>query len=151
MSLARQTQMAAVRAAEHRRLLAELGELATDVDRCERTIAETMEELNAVNAKYQGPRNTRQDVEYLTVLLECAKKKLAWEKKIASLQKRAPALLEAMTRILNDQDFPPTPEIRVEMLKSLQMVQAALTRLHGQPIQTEESHAPEGNGGGGGS
>jgi hypothetical protein len=133
MSLARQTEMAAVRAAEHRRLLAEFSQLATDVERCERTIAEAMDELNAVNAKFQGQRNTRQDVEYLTALLECAKKKLVWEKKIASLQKRAPALLEAMTRILDDQDFPPTPEIRVEMLKSLQAVQAALSKLQGQP------------------
>jgi hypothetical protein len=61
-------------------------------------------------------------------------------KKIASLQKRAPTLLEAMTRILNDQDFPPAPEIKVEMLKALQSVQAALSRLQGQPA--EQSNVP---------
>jgi hypothetical protein len=89
MSLARQTQMAAVRASEHRRLLAELSQLATDVGRCERMIAEVMDGLNAVNARYQGQRNTRQDVEYLTALLECAKKKLVWERRLPAC-KNAP-------------------------------------------------------------
>ncbi|HWD20620.1 MAG TPA: hypothetical protein VHB20_15235 [Verrucomicrobiae bacterium] len=135
----RYTQMAQVRAAERRRVLEELNQLAADIRRCEETIALVMAELNAVNAKYQGPRTTRQDVEYLTVLLECAKRKLAWEKQIASLHKRAPELLAGMMKILNDQDFPPSDEVKAEMLQALQVVQAALERL--QPTEPPASPA----------
>jgi hypothetical protein len=123
--------MAQVRAAERQRTLAELNQLAVDIGRCERTIASVMAELNAVNAKYQGPRATRDDVEYLTVLLDCAKKKLAWEKQITSLKKRAPNLLESMTRLLTDKDYPPTDAVKDEMLRALQVIQGALERLQG--------------------
>jgi hypothetical protein len=128
--------MAQVRAAERQRTLGELHELATDIGRCERTITAVMSELTTVNAKYQGPRTTRQDVEYLTVLLDCAKKKLAWEKQITSLKKRAPALLEAMTRLLGDKDYPPTDAVKEEMLRALQTIQGALERL--QATETPE-------------
>jgi hypothetical protein len=129
MSNDRYNQMAGVRAAERRRLLLELKQLAADMGRCERTIQSVMAELTSVNTKYETPRTTRQDVEYLTILLDCARKKLAWEKQISSLQKRAPALLESMTRVLSDTDFPPTEEMKTEMLQSLQAVQMALERL----------------------
>jgi chromosome segregation ATPase len=125
----RYTQKVQLKAAEQRRLLAELKELAVSVNRCENTITALMGELNSANAKYQGQRATQQEVEYLTILLACAKRKLAWEKQIASLQKRAPALLAEMTTTLNDQDFPPTDEMKAEMMHSLQIVQAALNRL----------------------
>ena len=85
--------------------------------------------MNSANAQFQGQRSTAQEVEYLTILLACAKRKLAWEKQIGSLQKRAPALLAKMTGILNDQYFPPTEELKAEMMHSLQIVQAALERL----------------------
>lgn len=129
MSTDRYTQMAKVRAAEHQRILAELKQLAVDIGRCERSIGAVMAELTAVNAKYTAERTTRQDVEYLTVLLDCAKRKLAWEKQMASLQKRAPAALESMARVLNDQNYPPADAVKVEMLASLQRVQEALQRL----------------------
>src|SRR5258708_18438463 len=90
---------ARIKAAEHQRLLAELKELAVSVNRCQETVTSLMTELNAANEKFQGQRSTSQEVEYLTILLACAKRKLAWEKQIASLQKRAPALLAEMTRI----------------------------------------------------
>jgi hypothetical protein len=125
----RHIQKAQLKIAERQRILAELNQLAVDVERCERTIGAVMAELNAVNTKYQGQRTTRQDVEYLTVLLDSAKKKLAWEKQIASLRKRAPALLENMTRTLDDKDYPPTEEMKAAMLRSLQIVQSALERL----------------------
>src|SRR4051794_16152954 len=96
------TQKAQIKAAEHRRLLAELQELAMSVNRCQDTITSLMADLNSANSKFQGQRSTRDEVDYLTVLLACAKRKLAWEKQIASLQKRAPALLTEMTRLLND-------------------------------------------------
>jgi len=61
--------------------------------------------------------------------LECAKKKLAWEKIIASLQKRTPQLLERMSKLIHDPQNTPSEETRSEMLGSLQSVQAAMERL----------------------
>jgi hypothetical protein len=129
MSADRLTQRLQIKAAERRKTLGELKELAVDIDRCQETIVSVMAELNSVNAKYQGERSTRQEVEYLTVLLACAKKKLAWEKQIASLQNRAPKLLERMSATMTDPDLPPTEETKAEMLQSLQSVQKALARL----------------------
>jgi len=123
------SQTAQIKAADRRRSLAALKQLAVDIGRCQETIASVLVELNSVNAKHQGPRSTRQEVQYLTVLLSCAKRKLAWEKQIASLQKRAPALLEEMTAVMNDTDFPPTEELKADMLNSLQSVREALERL----------------------
>jgi len=132
MSLERYTQTAHVKAKERQKVLAELQQLASDIERCQETITAVMAELSAVNAKYQGERSTRQEVEYLTVLLACAKKKLVWEKQIASLKKRAPDLLENMSKIMNDRDHPPTEELKAAMLRSLQIVQGALERLQAQ-------------------
>ena len=129
MSAERYTQLYQIKAAEARRALEELNQLASDVERCERTIASVMAELNSVNTKFAGPRTTQQDVEYLTVLLHCAKSKLEWEKKITGLRKRAPVVLESMTKVLNEPDFPPTEEMKGEMLRALQAVQSALERL----------------------
>ena len=131
MSSDRYSQMLNIKAAECRKAVDELNQLAADIGRCEQTITAVMTELNAVNQKFSGPRTTGDDVEYLTILLDCAKKKLEWEKKISSLRKRAPGILENMTKILSDPDFPPPPDAQVEMLRSLQTVQSALTRLQG--------------------
>jgi hypothetical protein len=62
-------------------------------------------------------------------LLKCANKKLAWEKQIASMQKRTPATLEKMALLLNDPKNPPADAVRVQMLQALQGVQAAMARL----------------------
>ncbi|HWY75868.1 MAG TPA: hypothetical protein VN281_09640 [Verrucomicrobiae bacterium] len=135
-SVDRYTQKANIKAAERRRILAEVNQLATDIARCERTIGSVVTELNSVNAKYQGPRTTREEIEFLKVLLDCAKRKLAWEKQIASLKRRAPAVLDDMTKIMNDTDHPLTDELKTEMLQALQSVQGALQRL--QAIQTND-------------
>lgn len=134
VSVNRYTEKANIKAAERRRVLAEVNQLAVNIGRCERTIASVMADLNMVNAKYQGTRNTHEEVEFLKVLLDCAKRKLAWEKQIASLKKRAPALLESMTGIMNDHDHPPTEELKAEMLRALQLIQSALGRL--QALET---------------
>ena len=136
MSVDRYTQRAHIKSAERRRILAEVNQLAADIARCELTIGSVMSDLNSVNAKYQGTRTTREEVEFLKVLLDCAKRKLAWEKQIASLKKRAPALLESMTKIMNDTDHPPSEELKIEVLRSLQSVQGALQRL--QAVETSE-------------
>jgi hypothetical protein len=107
----------------------ELNTLVRDIERAEKTILDLQTELAAVNTRYPSPRTTRQDVGYLTDLLKCANKKLAWEKQIASMQKRTPGTLEKMTFLLNDPKNPPTDSMRVDMLKALQGVQAAMARL----------------------
>jgi hypothetical protein len=86
-------------------------------------------ELEQVNRKHAERKSTREDIAYLTDLLRCANKKLAWEKQIASLQKRTPDLLLRMTAVLNDEKNPPTDEIRASMLSALHGVQAAMERL----------------------
>jgi hypothetical protein len=132
----RYTQKVHIKAAEHRKILADVNQLAMDIGRCEKTIGSVMAELNSANTKYSGERNTRQEVELLKILLDCAKRKLAWEKQIASLKKRAPALLESMVRVMNDKDFPPSSEMSAEMLNALKLVQGALERL--QAVEVSE-------------
>jgi hypothetical protein len=134
MSVNRYTEKGHLKAAQRQKVLAEVNQLAADIARGERTINSVMENLNVVNAKFQGPRTTREEVEFLKVLLDCAKKKLAWETQIASLKKRAPALLERMGTIMNDSEHPPSDELKMEMLRSLQSIQGALERL--QQVET---------------
>jgi hypothetical protein len=107
----------------------DLEAIAKDVERSEKTLLSLNCELQAANAKYQGPRNTREDIAYLTSLLECAKRKLAWEKQIASLQKRTPLLMERMAALMNDPKAPPSAQVREQMMRSLQSIQAAMERL----------------------
>lgn len=110
-------------------VISELNTLVQDIERCEKTIVDLQNELAAVNAKYPSPRTTRQDIGYLTDVLKCANKKLAWEKQIASMQKRTPGTLEKMAALLNDPKNPPADDMRTEMLRALQGVQAAMERL----------------------
>jgi len=115
--------------AQQQRAVAELNLVARDIERCEKTIGELQKELQSINSKYQGPRTTREDIAYLEDLLKCANKKLTWEKHIASLQKRTPALLEEVVKVVNDPNAAPDPETRANVLKSLQAVQGAMERL----------------------
>jgi hypothetical protein len=116
-------------------VVSELNTLVRDIERCEKTIVDLQGELTAVNSKYPSPRTTRQDVAYLTDLLKCATKKLAWEKQIASMQKRTPATLQKMAELLNDEKNPPADAMKVEMMRALQGVQGAMERL--QNLKTE--------------
>lgn len=115
----------------------ELNTLVRDIERAEKTILDLQTELVAVNAKYPSPRTTRQDIGYLTDLLKCANKKLAWEKQIASMQKRTPATLEKMSQLLNDEKNPPADEMRAMMLQALHGVQSAMERLQGMKTNEE--------------
>lgn len=115
--------------AKEQQLIRELNAISSDIDRCEHTLTALTNDLAAVNAKYQGSRTTRQDVEYLTGLLDCAKRKLAWEKQLASIRKRTPAVLERMAALLgNSQPSAAEPQ-RLELLQALQRVQGAMERL----------------------
>ena len=77
-------------------VLHELETLVKDIERAENTITTLKAELEEVNVKHQGRTTTRDDIAYLTDLVRCANKKLAWEKQIASLQKRTPDIMERM-------------------------------------------------------
>jgi hypothetical protein len=129
MSASKQLKESQRAAQKHLQLIAELQELVEDITRCEKTITTLQAELNETNKKYARERTTKEDVEFLTVLLECAKRKLAWEKQIASLRKRTPELLERMSSFLNDPVNPPTAETRQQILESLQAVQATMEKL----------------------
>jgi hypothetical protein len=120
-------QRAAVR---HQQVISELKGLVKDIERCEKTMTRLKTELEAANSKYPMPRTTRDDVAYLSALLECAKKKLAWEKQIASLQKRTPELLQEMMGFINDPKNPPPDSVRAGMLQTLESVRNAMEKLH---------------------
>jgi hypothetical protein len=126
--------------ARQQQVIHELNAIVKDIERSEKLIVALNQDLQAVNSKFQGPRNTRDDVAYLTALLECAKRKLAWEKQISSLQKRTPSLMERMSEIMHDPKAPPSVETRDQMLKALQAIQAAMERLQGaNPTATEST------------
>jgi cell shape-determining protein MreC len=114
---------------EQQEIVSSLQTLIADIERCENTIVALQTELEQVNRRHAERKTTRDDIAYLTDLLKCANRKLAWEKQIASLQKRTPDLLLRMTAVLNDEKNPPTEEIRASMLSALQGVQAAMERL----------------------
>ncbi len=135
MSL-RELRLAEKSVARQRQVVSELNTIVRDIERCERTIHDLQTELGEINTKFAGPRDTRQDIDYLSSLLACAKKKLAWEKTISSLQKRTPQILEEMANVLNDPQNPPQEPLRSEMLRALQGVQGAMERLQKiQPVQ----------------
>jgi hypothetical protein len=124
--------------AAQQQVIRDLNAIVKDIERSEKFIVALNRDLQEVNTRFKGPRTTRDDVAYLTGLLECAKRKLAWEKQINSLQKRTPELMERMAAILHDPKAPPTAEVRDELLRSLQAIQAAMERLQ---------HASPGSGG----
>lgn len=115
-------------------VIRELETLVKDIERAENTITTLKTELEEVNVKHQGRKTTRDDIAYLTDLLRCANKKLAWEKQIASLQKRTPAIMERMAQLINNPSSPTDNAARTAMLGSLQKVQASMERLQGVKV-----------------
>jgi hypothetical protein len=116
-------------ALEQRQVVGEIEALVKSIERCEKTISELKVELERVNEKHKGRRTTQEDIAYLTDLLKCANKKLGWEKQMASLQKKTPALLERMSTLINDPVNPPTNEVRAGMLQGLEAVKSAMEKL----------------------
>ena len=135
MMTSKELLLAEKRAAEQKQLIAELQVLANDMERSERSITSLKTELEEINRRYQGQRTTREDVDYLTGLLACAKKKLAWEKSMGGLQKRTPTLLEKMSKLLNDPTAPPSAEMRQQILACLHQVHSAMERLQGAKVE----------------
>ena len=116
-------------ALEQRQVVVEIEALVGSIERCEKTISELKVELEQVNDKHKGRKTTQEDIAYLTDLLKCANKKLGWEKQMASLQKKTPALLERMSALINDPVNPPTNEVRAAMLHGLEAVRSAMEKL----------------------
>jgi len=135
MSSFKQLKLEQKVAGRQQEVISELNSLVKDVERCENTITSLKNELAAINSKHQGRKTTREDIAYLTDLLECAKKKLTLEKHIASLQKRTPEVLRKMVNLMTDATNPPAEQTRAEMMRALQSVQAAMERL--QNVKTE--------------
>jgi hypothetical protein len=129
VSLGKQYKLAEKAAVQQRQVVAELEALVKSIERSEKTVTELKNELEAVQSKYQVRKTTQEEIAYLTDLLKCANKKLSWEKQIASLQKKTPAVLEDVTRVLNDSKNPPNEEMRASMARALQLVQASMQRL----------------------
>ncbi|MDB6052948.1 MAG: Inhibitor of kappaB kinase gamma-like protein [Verrucomicrobiales bacterium] len=114
---------------QQQEVISELEALVQNIERCERTITELKDELEVVNKKHQGDRNTQQDILYLTDLLRCAKKKLNWEKHMATLQKKVPEVLQRVSELANHSEVQPSPETRALMMKALHSIEAAMQRL----------------------
>ena len=107
----------------------DLQALAKSIGRADELIMELKADMETVNAKHQDRKTTVEDIAYLEDLLRCARKKLAWEKHMASLSKRIPEVLESVTAVMNDPVAPPPDETRVVVVQLLQHVQQSMSRL----------------------
>ena len=97
---------------QQRDLVGELQALVKDIERCEKTISVLRMELEGVNTRHANRSGTQQDIAYLEDLLACAKKKLVWEKQIASLQKRTPELMQRVESLVNHPQFEQCKELK---------------------------------------
>ncbi len=110
-------------------VVGELHVIAQDIERCEKSIISLQEELGSVNARHANRQGTEQDIRYLEDLLVCAKKKLIWERQMASLQKRTPELMQRIEHLVNHPESNPDEQTRASLLESLNTVKAAMERL----------------------
>jgi hypothetical protein len=122
-------------AAEQSEIILELQALVKDIERCEATISALKVELEGVNARHAGRSSTQEDIDYLEDLLKCAKKKLVWEKQMASLQKRTPLLMQQVESLVNHPQSDPNEKTQAELMRSLQAVQGAMQRLQQTKFQ----------------
>src|SRR4051812_4078578 len=129
MSSLKQIKQAQKVAVQQQQLIGELDTLVKDIERSEKTIVDLKSDLEIVNTKHQNRNSTREDIAYLTDLLKCANRKLAWEKQMASLQKRTPELLDSMTKLVNDPGSPLEEQTSSAIITALQRVQSAMQRL----------------------
>lgn len=130
MSTSRQIKLEQRVSGQQRGLVGELQALAKDIERCEKTVNTLRSELETVNARHSNRSTTQDDIAYLEDLLACARKKLVWEKQIASLQKRTPDLMARVETLVNHPQSNPDEETRNALMGSLQEVQGAMKRLN---------------------
>jgi len=129
MSLRKDLKQTAKSISRQQDVAVQLQGLLTSIERAERTISDLKAELQSVNEKHRERRTTQEDIDYLTALLNCAHRKLGWEKQVLSLRKRAPALMQGIVEIMNDPQHPPSEEMCATLLGALQQVKAAMERL----------------------
>lgn len=129
MQTSKQIKLAQKVANQQEVVILELQALVKDIERCEKMIHALKEEIEAVNVKHAGRKTTQDDIHYLEDVLSCAKKKLVWEKQMASLQKRTPALMERVEALVNHPQSRPDEQTREALMKSLTGVQSAMQRL----------------------
>ena len=135
MQSVRQLKLIGKTVVRQQQIIQELNRLVKDIERGERTIIELRDELESVNRKHHGRSTTRDNIEYLSDLLACAKKKLNWEKHMGSLQKRAPQIMETMSQVINDPQAPPDEETRAQIVRALNAVQSAMERLQNAKVE----------------
>ena len=124
MSTRKALQLAQKSVARQQEVIAGLESLVKSIDRGEQMATSLKTEMEAVMKRHEQRTSTREDIAYLEDLLRCAKKKLAWEKQMAALQKRTPAILAEVSELMNDSANPPLEEARLRIMRSLQAVQA---------------------------
>ena len=122
-------------AAQHQEIIVELQALVKDIERSETTINALKIELEGINTRHSGRSSTQEDIDYLEDLLKCAKKKLVWEKQMASLQKRTPLLMQEVEKLVNHPQSHPNDETQSKLMQSLQAVQGAMQRLQGVKLE----------------
>lgn len=116
-------------AAHHDEAVQELEGILKGIERSEQIVVSLRDEMEDVNRKYPAERTTQEDVDFLTDLLACARKKLLLEKQIEVLKRRVPAALERVSQTVTDAKAPPTPEMQCDLLDKLKTVQQAMERL----------------------
>jgi hypothetical protein len=116
-------------ASRQREIISELQALVNDIERCEVSIHALKLELEGVNTRHAGRQTTQDDIHFLEDLLKCARKKLVWEKQMASLQKRTPELMLRVENSVNHPQSNPDESTRAALLSSLKNVQDAMHRL----------------------
>ena len=114
---------------QQKEIIGELQTLVKDIERCENTIIALKAEMESVNAKHADRKTTQDDVHFLEDLLACAKKKLVWEKQLASLQKRTPDLMKRVEAVVNHPESNPDEQTREALMGSLNAVKAGIQRL----------------------
>jgi len=129
MKSAKQLLVAQRVAQQQQEIISELRDIVTDMNRCESTITTLKQDLQEVNARFAERKSTQDDIQYLEGLLACAKRKLVWEKHMASLQKRTPALMERVEMLVNHPESNPDEKLQKDLLESVKSVQAAMNRL----------------------
>jgi uncharacterized protein YoxC len=129
MSTSKQIKEEQKIALRQREIIAELQALVGDIERCEKSIVALKQELEQVNARHADRNTTQQDIAYLEDLLACAKRKLVWEKQMASLQKRTPELMARVEELVNHPQSKPDEETRGSLLQALRNVQDSMRRL----------------------
>ncbi|MGV3774542.1 MAG: hypothetical protein ACO1QB_16705 [Verrucomicrobiales bacterium] len=130
MRTAKQIELAQKVASQQKAIIPELQTLVKDIERCEDGIGALRSALEQVNIKHANRQTTEDDVHYLEDLLACAKKKLVWEKHMASLQKRTPDLMRRVEELVNHPESNPDQETQTALLESINGVKSAMDRLN---------------------